>query len=55
MPPAAVARFVIKYRDRVGGFTVANKLFQRVQTGVLTGRALYRMDTADQVKSIDDK
>ena len=53
--PARVAGFVIKYRDRMGGLTVADKLFQRVQTGVFTRRPLYRMDTADQVKSIDDK
>jgi hypothetical protein len=53
--PAGVAGFVIKYRDRVGGFTVVDKLFQRVQASVLTGRALYRMDTANQVECIDDK
>lgn len=34
---------------------MANKLLQRVQASVLTGRALYRMDTANQVERVDDK
>jgi hypothetical protein len=37
VPPARVAGFVIKHRDRMGGFTVADKLLQRVQAGVFTG------------------
>ncbi|VFS44151.1 Uncharacterised protein [Enterobacter cancerogenus] len=53
--PTSVTRFIIKHRNRVSRFAVANKLFQRVQAGILAGRALYRMDSADQIKRVDDK
>ncbi len=55
MSPAAVTRFIVKYGDHVAGLTVANKLLQRMQAGILAGRTLNRVDAPDKIQRVDNK
>jgi hypothetical protein len=53
--PAAVARFVIKYRHGVCGLTVHNQLIERVLARLHAGGALYGMNSADKIQCIDNE
>ncbi len=55
MSPAAVTGFIVKHGDHVTGLAVANKLLQRMQAGILAGRALNRVDAPDKVQRVDNK
>ena len=47
MPPAAVARFIVKYRYRMRRLAVRNQQIQRVLTGFYAGGTLNGMNTTN--------
>jgi len=53
--PAAVARFVIKYRHGVCGLTVHNQLIERVLARLHAGRPLDGVNATNEIECIDNE